>query len=598
MTTEGWTAVAILAAAVAAFAWGRLRPELIAMAAVLALGMTRLLSPAAAFAGFGDPNVLTIAAIFVLSAGLERTGVAVRLARWLLRAVGRHEGALLAALMGLAGALSGVMNVFGAIAMLLPVTIAVSREAGVSPARLLMPLAIGGRLGGALTLIGKPSNLVANGLLTESGAPPLGFFSFFPVGAAMLAVGTVFMATVGRRLLPAQTGAAARAPSPRRRGLAETYQLAERLYRIRVPEGSRLAGRPIAETSLSAEFGIIVLALRRHRRWIQAPGPEERLAAGDTLVVEARPDDAARLREGNGVEVTPETEAARPSLESENIGLAEVVLAPRSDLIGKSLRELEFRQRYGLTVAAIWREGRPRRTWLADLPLQYGDALLVQGPRDRIRFLRQDPNYISLDETPALRESRAPVAVTAALALIVLATSGALPLSLAALLAAGIVVAGGCVTSQEAFQAIDWPVVVVTGGLLPLGAVLQATGVAGAVARAVVPLAGADPLAVLALVVLLAVALGHIVTSVPNTIIMMPIALAAAAAVGAPPAPFAIAVASATSVTLLTPISHPVSLMVMGPGGYRFADYTRVGAPLAVLLTATMLAVIALRWPL
>jgi di/tricarboxylate transporter len=568
------------------------------MGVVLALGVTHLLPPAAAFAGFGDPNVMTIAAVFVLSAGLERTGVAVRLARWLLRAVGGSEVALLAALMGLAGVLSGVMNVFGAIAMLLPVTIAVSREAGVGVGRLLMPLAIAGRLGGALTLIGKPSNLIANGMLVRSGAAPLALFSFFPVGAAMLVVGTAFMATMGRRLLPAPAGEAARTPAHRRRGLAETYQLAERLYRFRVPDGSPLVGQPIAETSLSRDFGIIVLALLRRRQWIQAPAPDERLVAGDVLVVEARAEDAERLREGNGVDIVPEERTTRALLESEDIGLAEVVLAPRSDLIGKSLRELEFRQRYGLTVAAIWREGRPRRTWLADLPLEYGDALLVQGSRERIRFLRQDPNYISLDEPPALRESRAPIAVGAVLILIALNTSEVLPLSLAALLAAGVVVIGGCVTTHEAFQSVDWPVVVVTGGLLPLGAVLQATGVAAEVAHAVVPLAGAEPLAVLALVVLLAVALGHVVTSVPNTIIMMPVALAAAGAVGAPPAPFAIAVACATSVTLLTPISHPVSLMVMGPGGYRFGDYTRVGAPLAVLLTLTMLAVIAARWPM
>jgi di/tricarboxylate transporter len=598
MTTEGWIALAVLAATVAAFASGRVRPELVAMGVVLALGTTRLLSPADAFAGFGDPNVMTIAAVFVLSAGLERAGVAVRFAQGLLRAVGDNEVALLVVLMGLAGILSGVMNVFGAIAMLLPVTMAVSREARVGAGRLLMPLAIAGRLGGALTLIGKPSNLIANGLLVRSGAAPLGLFSFFPVGAAMLVVGTAFMATLGQRLLPAQPDGRTAGPARRRRGLAETYELAERLYRIRVPEHSPLVGQPIAEMSLSRDFGIIVLAVLRQRQWIQAPGPDERLAAGDVMVVEARPEDVERLRGGSGVEIAPDAETPRRSLESEGIGLAEVVLAPRSDLIGKSLRDLEFRQRYGLTVAAIWREGRPRRTWLADLPLEYGDALLVQGPRERIRFLRQDPNYISLDEPPALRESRAPIAVTAALTLIVLNTSGVLPLSLAALLAAGLVVTGGCVTAQEALQAVDWPVVVVTGGLLPLGAVLQATGVAGVFAHAVVPLGGANPLAVLALVVVLAVALGHVVTSVPNTIIMMPIALAAAGAVGAPPAPFAIAIACATSVTLLTPISHPVSLMVMGPGGYRFGDYSRVGAPLALLLTLTMLGVIALRWPM
>jgi di/tricarboxylate transporter len=259
---------------------------------------------------------------------------------------------------------------------------------------------------------------------------------------------------------------------------------------------------------------------------------------------------------------------------------------------------MEFRQRYGLNVVAIWREGRPRRTWLAEVPLQYGDALLLQGPRERIRFLRFDPNFVSLDKPRPLRLSRAPFALLAMTTLVLLGITGAVPVSLAAMLAAGIVVAGGCVSPRESFEVVDWSTVVVIGGLLPLGSALHTTGAAETIADALLPLIGGAPLLTLGAVLLAAVAVGHVVPSVPSTILMAPIALSAATAIGASPVPFMIAVATATSVTLLTPISHPVSLMVMGPGGYRFSDYTRVGAPLAAMLFVTVLIVIQAFWPL
>lgn len=596
MTSQAWVATAILAATLGAFAWGRARPEVIAMAVVVALGLTGVAEPAAAFTGFSDPTVVTIAALYVVSAGLERTGVAVLAADWLLRAAGSSGRRLTAVLMALGGILSGFMNIVGAMAMLLPVTLAVCRQTGLSPSRLLLPLAIGARLGGALTLIGKPSNLIVNSVLVQAGEAPLAFFTFLPVGLSLLAVGIAFMVLTGHRLLPARPGAAVTPTGIPRMTLGEAYRLPERLFLLRVENGSPLAGRSLAETSLGTTFGMTILSIERARRRIHGPSPDERLLPGDRLVVEARPDDVARLCENGAVGAEPLHHAEDDMLETEDVGLVEVVIAPRSDLVGSSLRELEFRQRYGLTVAAIWRQGQPRRTWLADLPLQYGDALLLQGPRDRIRALRQDPNFISLDEPLTPRRSRMGLAALAVVALIVLGTSRIIPLSLAAMLAAGIVVLGGCVSAEEVFQAVDWRTVIVTAGLIPLGIALHTTGAATAIAQAILPQGGTDPVVALAGVLLVAVVVGHFVPSVPTTIVVAPIALSAAAASGASPVPFMITVASATSVTLLTPISHPASLMVMGPGGYRPGDYMRLGAPLALLLGATLLAVVSLVW--
>jgi di/tricarboxylate transporter len=264
-------------------------------------------------------------------------------------------------------------------------------------------------------------------------------------------------------------------------------------------------------------------------------------------------------------------------------------------MVGKSLRELEFRQRYELNVVALWRLGRPHRASLADLPLEYGDALLVQGPRDRIRRLASDANFISLDQPPAFRTSRAPLAVAATGILFLTGATGLIPISLAAFLAAGLVVVGGCVQSEEAFRIVDWPTVVVTGGLLPLGYALHTTGAAAGLAGLVAAAGASSPTLALAAVLLVTLIVGQAVPSVPATILMAPIALGVAQTLGVHPLPFMITVASATSITF-APISHPVNLMIMGPGGYQTRDYVRVGAPLAALLSATLLLVVTIFW--
>lgn len=596
LTPDGRIVLGILAAALAAFAWGRLRPEIVAMAVVLALGLSGVVTPAAAFSGFGDPVVITIACLLIVSAALERTGVATLAARLLLRAVGSREAVLIVALMAVAGGLSGFMNLVGAAAILLPVALAVCRQTGISPTRLLMPLSIAARQGGSLTLIGKASNLIVSGLLVQAGHAPLSFFSFFPVGIAMLAAATLFMATLGRRLLPAAMPEGAMRPAGARQDLMETYRLPERLFRIRVERGGVLEGKTIAQASLGGSFGMTVLAIVRGRSNTLAPTPEEMLQPGDVLMVEAHPDEVERLRGLGPLTVEPEPAQDRRALETHTVGLAEVVIAPRSDLAGKSLKELEFRQRYGVNVVAVWHAGQPRRAWLADLELQYGDALLLQGPRERIRSIGQNPDFISLDESPPLRTAQVPYALLALGVVVLSGATGAVPVSLAAVLAAGIVVVGGCVGVTEAPQAIDWPTVVVVGSLLPLGAALHTTGAAAAVAGAVLPLAGDAPFTVLAAICLATFIVGQFVPAIPTTILMAPIALSAATKLGVNPVPFMITVAAATSATLLTPISHPASMMVMVPGGYRFGDYTRVGAPLALLLIVTLLAVVVMVW--
>ncbi|MDI6772926.1 MAG: SLC13 family permease, partial [bacterium] len=417
-----------------------------------------------------------------------------------------------------------------------------------------------------------------------------------PVGIAMLAASIIFMATLGRRLLPARMPEGAMPPVGTRRDLLETYRLHERLFRVRVERGDALDGKTIAQASLGESFGMTVLAVERDRKHTPSPPPGELLQPGDMLTVQARPEEIERLRSLGPIAFEPEWARDRGVLENDTVGLAEVVVAPRSDLAGKSLKELEFRQRYGVNVVAVWRAGQPRRAWLADLPLQHGDALLLQGPRERIRSIEQEPDFVSLDESPPLRTAQVPYALLALGAVILSGATGVVPVSLAAVLAAGIVIIGGCVSVTEAPQVVDWPTIIVVGSLLPLGAALHTTGAAAAVAGAVLPLAGDAPFTVLAAICLATFVIGQFVPAIPTTILMAPIALSAATEMGVNPVPFMITVAAATSVTLLTPISHPVSMMVMVPGGYRFGDYARVGAPLALLLGVTLLAVVVAVW--
>ncbi len=592
MTGGGYLTVGILAAAVLAFATGRWRPDAVALLALLALLVLQILNPSAAFAGFGSPVLLTVAAVYVISGGLERTGVAARLGRRIFRLAGASEVVLILVFGVVGGLLSGVMNSIGAMAVLLPAAMATAREAGLSPSKLLLPLALGTRLGGNLTLIAGPSNLIASAALADAGFRPLGFFEILPIGGPFLIVGLAFIALVARRWLPAT------APAERRRTgrLLDLYRLRERLFELRIPKDSPLVGKTLLESGLGSEWHVTVLNIRRGRRRLDAPPSEERLEEGDRLLVEGRIEDlagsemlaAAAL--GDGKEVIP--------LETGSLRVIEMTLAPRSNAAGKTLRELDFRERFGLTVLAVWHEGQPRRTNLADLPLQHGDALLVRGRTDRIRLLSREPDFLvlELEGVPPLRPDRAAWAVAGLLLMIVLGTAGT-AISVAALVGAAVVVAAGCLTAEEIYQTVDWRSIVFIGAMLPISTAMTVTGAADAAVNGMLAIVGRSPL--LALIGLLGIGIvaNQVMPSVAATVLLAPIALELATVTGGNPRAYMLAVIAATGTTF-TPISNPVNLLVMGPGGYRMRDYVRIGLPLALLLGGVSLLVIPILSPL
>lgn len=595
MSPEGYLTLAALLAATAAFASGRWRPDAIAVVVLLVLLLTGILTPQEGFAGFGSPVLMAVASVFVVSAALERVGIASAIGRRIFRLAGASEAGLVLAFGTAAGLLAAVMNSMGAVAVLLPAAMATAREAKISPSKLLLPLALGTRLGGMLLLISGPSNLMAGETLAEHGLRPLGLFELLPLGAVFLIGGVAFVTLIGRRWLPDVPVI----ESPRRDRLMELYRLRERLFEVRIPEDSPLVGRTIAESNLGRTHSLTVLSITRGDRTILAPPRDEPLRDGDRLAVQGRMEELLEAGTLDTIGLGGVREITAAALESDDIRVVEVILAPRSTVAGKTLRDIAFREKYGLTVLAIWREGRPRRTGLVDLPVQLGDALLLQGHRERIRLLARDPDFLVLQppEPDVPRADRKVWALAAVGAMVAAISAGVLPVAVATLLAAAIVVITGCLNIEETYRAIDWRSLVLIGAMLPVGDALTSTGAAGTLVSGALGVLGRGPMPALLTLLGAAVVLNQLVPSIAATALLAPIALQAAQSVGASPLAMMMAVLAGTGTTF-TPVSNPVNLLVMGPGGYRMRDYVRIGLPLAVLLALLSAVVIPLVWPL
>lgn len=591
--------LAIAGAAIVLLLTERLRADLVALLVVVALGASGVLTSEETFSGFSRSAVITLLAIFILAAGLERTGVTRRVGDLLVRVAGASEQRLVVTVM-LAGAfLSLFMNNIAAAAVLLPPVSGAAKRAGVNPSRLLMPLAFGTILGGMATLL-TTTNIVVSSLLRDRNLPGFGLLDFAPLGLPIVAAGIAYMALWGRRLLPARSPAQMMEDIQRQEAsLAEVYHLGETLARAGVPKGSGLVGLTLAGSRLREAHGVNVLAIEREGRILRAPSPDQMLQAQDVLLLTGELDAPGLA--GDLDPLSPRHWRER-DLESRSVVLVEAVLAPRSDLIGRTLRETRFRERYGMSVVAIWRAGRSLRTGLTDLTLQLGDGLLLQGDRDRLPVLRAEPDLIvldrGLDEPPPSRR-RGRLALAVMIATLALAATNLIGVSEAMLGGALVMILIGALTMDDAYQSIEWRSIFLVAGMLPLGTAMTKTGAADLITHGLISLlGGAGPLALLAGLVLLAILLTQAMNGAAVSAVVAPIAIQTATRVGADPRSFAMAVALATSVAFLTPLGSPVNILVMGPGGYRFRDYLRAGLPLTILLFALIVGLLPLVWPL
>ncbi len=760
-----------------------IRMDVVALMVLGTLAITGLVDSTEAFAGFSNSAVITVWAMFILSEGLTRTGIADIIGRQVMRMGGRREVPLIFVIMITGAVLSAFMNNIGVAALMLPVVVEVARRTGIAASRLLMPLAYSTLLGGLTTLIGTPPNLLISESMVRNGEAPFELFDFAPLGGAVMIIGVLFVALFGRMLLPKVSAKHDKHVS--QRSLRSQYKLQERTFMMHVPMSSILVGKTLAESRIGASTGLIILSLLRDgrsetlpgrqtvirggdgllvqgrldqfrelRRWsdlvIEREAPvlksmvaskvvyasvtiaegspvvaelvrhaafrtrfdvavvgimrkssyrltnlayvpikagdqvlvqgevdaitqldrhpdfdrveiftPERLAeqyhadermfvvrlpkysdlvgetlqksrladvfdfrviavfrdgelnvmprggevllGGDLLLIEGQPGDLDVLRGLQELEIDTKVPANLGAFGSERLTLMDATLDPRSTLGGKTVGELNFRERYGIELAGIWREGETIGAELADERLQFGDALLLLGPRDRLQLLASDSDFLILtplgQKPPDTR--RAPLAALIMLCVVGVVMIGSAPISVAAVIGGTIMVLTGCLNMEQAYRAIDWRAIFLIAGMLPLGTAMQDTGAATFMAGQVMDLLGdAGPWPVIMGLYILTAMATMIIPTAALVVLMSPIVLSAMADMGLQPETAMMAVAVAASASFTSPISHPANILVMGPGGYRFVDYLKVGVPLTIVVFITVMVLLPVIWPL
>lgn len=581
----------VLGLTLALLIWGRWRYDVVAMLALLTVTVVGIVPGDRAFAGFGHPAVVTVAAVLALSRALVHSGLVDHIARVLLR-LGDRPALQAVALTGLITVLSGFMNNIGALALLLPVALQLARQANQPPSLYLMPLAFGSLLGGMTTLIGTPPNIIIAAFRAETGADPFRMFDFTPVGAGAALAGVLFMALAGRRLLPRRKG---QTPG------AELFDVEDYLTEVRVTASSPLVGKRLHQLGTVTESDVNVVGLVRKDRRQAAPSGYIVIRDGDILIIKADSQGLQALVEAAELELVGSEPLGPEVMGSDEVGILEAVIAPGSIMVGRTARNLNLRWRHGVNLLAVARQGSRLRGRLESIRLQAGDVLLLQAPHESLQESLATLGCLPLAER-GIRIGQ-PRRVALALAIfagaLAAAAGGLLPVAVAMSAAVLLMVLTGLLSLRDTYEAIDWPVLILLGAMVPLGEALEATGGAQRIAGGLLALAGQmPPAAILALVLVVTMLLSDVVNNAAAAVVMAPIALRIAQGLGAAADPFLIAVAVGASSAFLTPIGHQSNILVMGPGGYRFSDYWRLGLPLEVIIVAVTVPLILWFWPL
>ncbi|NNE67205.1 MAG: SLC13 family permease [Pyrinomonadaceae bacterium] len=618
MTNEMLIVLVILIGAIVLFITEWVRIDLVALAVVVCLMLSGVISPSQALSGFSSSAVITIAALFVVGGGVLNTGLAGTVGRKILNIAGEGELRLIVVLMLAVALLSSVMSDTGTVAVLLPAVIYLARSSGISASKLLMPLAFGSLLGGAMTLIGTPPNIIVSDTLEQAGRESFVFFSYTPMGLILLAIGTCYMAFIGRKLIkdraPDATVETAVTPGE----LIDTYRLSENLFRLRVRADSRLIGMTIAGSQWGRDHGVRILKIFRPkesrtglarfrlRREITKqiefeeiePTPDSIIEIDDILLVEGDSSVVSEVALRWSLGLQPAKSDDEDSLLSDEAGVAEVILPPGSGLVGKTLTESRFSNTYGLTVLAIKRPGNKDVLDTKDTRFRFGDSLLVQGPWSKIMTLKDRRRDFVVTGQPAeyiasTRQSKAYVALAILVGMVVLIVTDVVPVTAATLSAALLMVLTGCLTMDEGYKAISWKSIILIAGMIPMAAALESVGLVDMAANSFVGTLGAyGPRAVLAGLFLLTAVFTQVLSNTATTVVIAPIGLAAADSLSVEPYAFMMAVAVAASMGFASPVASPVNTLVMGAGNYRFGDYARVGGIMIVI--SGIAAVIAL----
>lgn len=572
---------------VCAFEWAAM--EVAALALVVSLSLTGILTPDEAISGFASGVVIAIAGLFVINEGVAKSGLIAWLGGRLASVAQTSPRAALAVLLVAAGVSSMFVSNVATVALLAPAVVAVCERSGISPSRFLLPLAYASLVGGMATLIGATGNLIVQGMGVAAGARPFSFFEFAWVGLPILGLSLAYLLTLGWRTVPERR--------PPTEGAAAA--LRDFLVEVTVPAASDLVGQSLSAARLPKRFGMTLLAIHRGEHRIVAPGPSERLLAGDRLIVEAAAEQLAAASASSQLETDHDVVVGRADLESGGVNLYEALVPPRSPLIGRSARDLGLRRHRGVTLLAVLRGSTPIGARPERTRIRAGDELLLQGTRASVADMEEEDQLILLDEVERGRMDigRLALPLSVLVGVVALAATGWTSLAVAVLLGVTVLLAGRWLTVEEAVRAVDLKVVVVVACVLPLANAFESAGALEPTARLLGVLhVLAGPWTVLAALFVATSALVQVVQKAAIAL-AVPLAMAAAQATASDPAPFLMAVAIAGSCAFLTPLAHPVNLMVHAPGQYRFADFMRVGLPLQVLVTVVAIVLIPIFWP-
>lgn len=591
----------ILIVALILFLTDKIPPDLVALLVAVSLGVSGILTPEETFSGFSRSAVITIMAIFILSDALQKTGVTEQVGNILLKVGGKSELRLTFVVMIAGAFLSLFMNNIAAASVLLPAVSGAAKKASINNSRLMMPLAFGTILGGMATLL-TTSNIIVSSLLNDKNIEGFSLLDFAPVGLPISIVGILFVALIGRRFLPGETNIE-RTSVPNKdeqNDLIATYHLGENLFRARVPKNSFLIDKPLAESTLREDFGVSVVAIERNKKKLTGLMPDTKIEADDILIFEGDEEDFRRRDVQPYMEYLPHSEWTENDFKSKAIEVVEAMLSPRSRLISGTLRSTHFREKYGMTVLAIWRADEEIVADVADVPLAFGDALLLQGPKGKLSILKDDPDIILLMEKGDAEitvpdKGRASLMIFIAslvFALFFPDLTGAIMLG-----GASAMVLTGILTTDQAYASISWKSVFLIAGMLPMGIALTKTNTAALLANEAVFLLGSyGAMVLLAGIILITILMSQAINGAVVATIIAPVAIQIAQQINVNPRTFAMGVALATSMTFMTPLGHPVNVLVMSPGGYNFKDFMKIGLPLTIILFVVVMIFLPIFW--
>jgi len=582
---------AIIAAVLAALWREWLAAELAALGGMAVLLATGVLSAESVARSFSNTALLTVGCMFVLSAALERTGVIEKLGDWFTKAARNSERRAFVLILGIPLGLSPFVNNTPIVVILMPVVLAFCRSSGVKPSKLLIPLSFASILGGTCSLIGTSTNLLVDGIARDLGQPAFRLFEILPLGILYAVAGCLYLFFIGRRLLPSRDTLST---------LLDPEMRRDYLVQAMVSKGSPLIGKTVDKTDLARTRGIKILEVKRHGIPQQVPLNELELAAGDRLLLRAGTRAVQTLREAPGINVGWEPELGLEALEERKATLVEAILGTNSSLIGKTIRQSHFRERYGAIIVALHRQGVNLKHDFENVPLAFGDVLLIEGQTDSVARLVQTEHFVNLSEpnTPALRKRKAPVALGCMAGFIVFGILGVDAFTLA-FLAAIVVTMTGCVRPSEAYAAIEWRILFLIAGMLGIGEALGSTGGAALIANALTEgFAPLGPVALVAVLYFLASFLTEIISNNAVAILLTPIALQVSETAGCDPRGLLVAIMFGASASFATPVGYQTNTYVFGAGGYRFRDFLKIGVPLNLLMWLVASLAIPWIWPL